>query len=250
MNVKHKLSLLTLLCFFLSLSFLQADDSFRVLATNSWTGAFAMAAGVEDLDVLAPADMVHPPEYELRPSDVREIKEADLLVYAGYEVLMKTVFESLERPADSMLKIMTAYSPQTIHSSVMAIAEKSGTVDRAEKKLEEIDAYFRQAEDQLKETGLYGAPVLVHFHQRPLAEALGFQVKGVFGPAPPRAKALMDLAEEDVKLIIDNSHNPLASPLSEMNGAPIVELSNFPSRLERDSLLDMLRDNLNSLIQR
>ena len=66
---------------------IHAESGITILATNSWTAAFAKMAGVDSagmiIQQLAPADMEHPPEYELKPSDVKIIRDADLLIYAG-----------------------------------------------------------------------------------------------------------------------------------------------------------------------
>jgi len=45
--------------------FVPAQKKINVLATNSWTAAYARAAGVEQIDQLAPSTLQHPAEYEL-----------------------------------------------------------------------------------------------------------------------------------------------------------------------------------------
>jgi len=232
-----------MLVLFLSVQILGADEKPRVLATNSWTAAYAKAAGVADVEVLAPSDMVHPPEYELLPTDVKKVKDADLLIYAGYEVLMKSVFESFEKPEEELVKIQTGYDPDLMRVSVMTIAGRTGTCSEALKSMEEIDAFFESTRSVLRDRGLYGAPVLVHFHQRQLAETLGFEVLGIFGPMPMEVGQLRKLGSLEPLFIIDNAHNPIAAPLEEITGAPAAELINFPGLFNRGE-----GDNTMSLI--
>ena len=48
-------------------------DGGTVVASTEWTAAFAHAAGITEVTVLAPAASRHPAEYQLRPSDLRAV---------------------------------------------------------------------------------------------------------------------------------------------------------------------------------
>ena len=199
----------------------------RITATNSWTKAFAAMAGV-DAEQIASSNMTHPPEYELKPSDVKKIKDADILIFAGYEVMMKTVFKSFKKPEDELVKIKTGYTPVIIDESVRKIAEKTGTIKTAEKNIEEYKKAFKTAVDDLKKKGLYGKPVIVQFHHKDLIQALGFKILAAAGPAPLEAGEIAELAKMKPALIIDNAHNPVLKPLAEISGVKKLELVNFP----------------------
>ena len=58
---------------------------FRVVASTSWTAAFARAAGATDIVTIAPMELRHPPEYEIKPSDLAAVAAARFLVHSGYE---------------------------------------------------------------------------------------------------------------------------------------------------------------------
>ena len=237
---------------------LSAESGMRVLATNSWTAAFVRMAGAEtvgcSIEQLAPADMVHPPEYELIPSDVKRVRDADFLVFAGYEVLMKTVFDSFKKPEEQMVKITTGYAPSVVEKSVLCIAEKLGTLSTAERNLAEYNSEIAAARNKLKAAGLYGAPVLVHFHQKPLAQTLGFEILGVFGPQPLEVHQIAELGRMKPALIIDNAHNPTSAPLEEIIGMEAVELINFPGFPNKDgtvspnSLTKVMKTNIERLL--
>ncbi|MDC7226770.1 MAG: zinc ABC transporter substrate-binding protein [Spirochaetales bacterium] len=231
-TLKSKSKIIFLILILIAVYPLSADEKIEVLATNSWTAAYVKmaTAGSADYTVeqLAPSSMEHPPEYELKPSDVKNVRDADLLVYAGYEVLMKTVFDSFRKPEDKMVKIMTSYAPTVLEQSVLAIAQKLGTVSLAEENISEYKREIAYSRQRLKDSGLFGKPVLVHFHQQPLVQALGFEILGVFGPQPLEVRQIAELGRTEPFLIIDNAHNPMAAPLVEITGANLVELINFP----------------------
>ncbi|MBB6482152.1 hypothetical protein [Spirochaeta isovalerica] len=206
---------------------LSAQSVPKVLATNAWTAAFVKMAG-GNAELLAPADMVHPPEYELKVSDVVKIRDADFLVYAGYEALMKTVLESFKKPEDRMIQITTSYESGTLEASVLAIADKIGTRSVAEKNIAEYRKFITESQNRLKEKGIFGRDVLVNFHQKPFAQALGFNILGVFGPQPLNPRAIAELGRLEPELILDNIHNPMAAPLEEILNLDAVVLINFP----------------------
>jgi hypothetical protein len=251
LNIK-KITTITIILI-ISIFSLAADDSVNILATNAWTAAFVEMAG-GGVDQLAPSSMEHPPEYELKPSDVKKVRDADILVFAGYEVLMKTVFESFNKPEEQMVKIMTSYSPVMLEKSVMAIAEKLGTVPEARRNIADYKTAISGARAALKAAGLYGVPVLVQFHQKPLAMALGFEILGVFGPQPLEVRQIAELGKTEPVLIIDNAHNPMAAPLEEILGIKAVELVNFPGFLNEDgtttpaTLPGVMKSNVNKLL--
>ncbi len=238
----------------LPLSQISAQDASGILATNSWTAAFVEMAG-GTAEQLAPSAMEHPPEYELKPSDIIKVRGAEIFVYAGYEVLMKTVFESFNKSPDQLLQITTSYAPGVLSKSVLSIAEKIGTAEKAQKNISLYEEQLNSIREQLKAAGLYGKDVIVNFHQEPLIAALGFNIIGTFGPQPLSAGKIMELGKLDPVLIIDNVHNPMAAPLKEVLKKPVIVLLNFPgSSVNKEaeatvSLTDVLLYNGKKLLK-
>ncbi|TFH05856.1 MAG: ABC transporter substrate-binding protein [Spirochaetales bacterium] len=200
----------------------------QVLASTSWTAGFALLAGATDVDVLAPYEFSHPPEYELRPSDIRRAAEADLVVYAGYEVMVPRLLESIQGTNAAPLQIVTAHAWPVLTASVRAIAQELGTQVTAEATLAELRASLDDWANQIAESEYAGVPVVANFHQQALAREIGLNVVGVFGPAPLEAQQIRDLSELHPVLIIDNGHNPMAMPLEETTNARLVTWYNFP----------------------
>ena len=98
-----------------------------VVATNSWTAAFARAAGAKNVLVLAPFDMEHPSEYELRVADISVIAHAKVIIFAGYETMVKRLQSGMDLKKEVLLRIDTDYSMATMEKSVMEIAQRLGT---------------------------------------------------------------------------------------------------------------------------
>jgi zinc transport system substrate-binding protein len=226
----------------------QREESAPVLATTGWTAAFARAAGLSEVGILAPYELPHPAEYELKPSDLRAIAEADLIIYAGYENMVRILKDVTKESGDKLLQIRTDFRLFTLKESISKIASVFGTNEHAEKSIKTIAAMYEDWRNELRKASLLGAPVLVHLFQKPLAMELGFEVKGVFGPTPIEARQIVALSQESVRLIIDNGHNPAGIPLKEtLPMIPYALFINFPAARDNGSLLDVLNTNRRAL---
>ena len=220
-----------------------------IIATNSWTAAYALAAGVDDVTVLAPYEMLHPSEYEMRPGDIVRIEKADLVIYAGYEVMIDQIKTGLNLPEEKMLAIVTSYNYEEIERSVMQIAKTQQTEEIAQKNLREIKLSLENCRVSFRENGLDTLPTLVHFFQQSFAAETGLNSSAVFGPAPPEPKQILSLTQTGASLIIDNAHNPVGGPMREtIEGSKYVELLNFPGLHNTRTLADVIRFNREQLV--
>jgi zinc transport system substrate-binding protein len=216
-----------------------------VIATTSWTASFAEIAGLEDIRILAPYELQHPPEYELTPGDIRAIGEAKMIVFAGYEVMMERLKDATATNAQ-MVQIETVNTWPVIRESVGKIAAAAGTTAKAEAGLAKVETFFKEWREEL--APYRGMPVISHMFLQGLAKSLGFEVVGTFGPAPLEAKQLKELSSGEAKLIIDNWHTDVGAPLREvMPDAARVEFINFPGKDGTRTLLDVLEYNRGEL---
>jgi len=221
---------------------------FKVVATTEWTAAFCRAAGLEDIRVLAPASMQHPADYELKPSDIPALMEADLIVFAGYEAMMDRIRSQIAGTDTEMLQIITAYAPHVMEKSIMDIAGISGTRVQAEANILKIREAFAEARRMVNEAGLSGGSAVVHKYQIPFARGAGLNVVMEFGPAPPGPRLIAEAAESSAVLVIDNSHNPVSAPIREvLPAAAAVELINFPGKGGTRTLEDVILYNSRKL---
>ncbi len=213
------------------------------IASTAWTAGFMDLAGIDDVHTIAPADLRHPPEYELIPSDIQLLTEGDLFVYAGYEVMMETISESVPAGHRKDLRITTENDLENVKAMAALIAEAAGT----EPRTEEYEKAILEGRSFVEENGLSSLKLLCHRMQLPLAEDLGLEAAGVFGPAPMTSSQILDAARGGYDLIIDNVHNPVAGPAAEVSDAAVAVWRNFPSSAERGAFTAMIRENIEAL---
>lgn len=227
----------------------EETEPVEVIATTAWTGAFAELAGIEEYMVLAPYELQHPPEYTLAPGEIAAISRAELVIYAGYETMLERL-KSAAAADTRLLQIKTVNTPAVIAESVRAIAALRGNQAQAEENLEAINQFFLEWREELAPH--VDRPVIVHFHMRPIAEALGLNIIDVFGPAPLEAAQLKRLAESGAMVIIDNWHSDIGIPLVELLPKAVrAEWINFPGKDETRGIRDVLdynRRELNDLL--
>lgn len=223
-------------------------DRGLVVATNGWTAAFARAAGAKNVVTLAPFDMAHPSEYELRAADIPIIKNAAMVVFAGYETMVKRLQSGMDLKPEVLVKIETDYSMATIEKSVMEIAQRLGTEKIALQNIDSIRHQLAEARAKFDRTGQNSNHILVNFFQQSLVASLGFESAGVFGPAALEATDIDRLAKTGASVVVDNEHNPVGLPLRDIKpGMVYRQLLNFPGLHQTESLQDVIRYNINQL---
>ncbi|MEX2445010.1 MAG: ABC transporter substrate-binding protein [Alkalispirochaeta sp.] len=224
------------------------QDEPRVVATTPWTAAFALAAGVQDVHVLAPYEMRHPPEYELRATDVARAQDADLLVFGGYEAMMGRLRDAIGGDSPRLVRIRTDHARETIAESVMKIAQEAGTAAVARENVAEIEEFLDDWRSEIADSRATEVRVVVHAFQQAIVGELGLEPVGVFGPGPLSARQIGDLTESRPALVIDVWHNEAAAPLHEtVPDAVFVSLINFPGRDGTRTLMDVLRHKRRAL---
>lgn len=221
----------------------------RVVATNAWTAAYALAAGATDVRVLTPYEMVHPSEYELRPGDITHLNNAEVVIYAGYEIMMGHIRTGLNIPDEKMLQIHTSYNMNEIEESVMLIAARLGTEEQAIKNLEEIRKSWENFRLDMAEQGLDKETAVVHFFQQSFVSEAGIEILSIFGPGPPEPRQILEITRTNASLIIDNAHNPSGSALREtMKDADYLLLLNFPGLYGTKTIEDVIEYNTKQLL--
>ena len=250
MRTFNRFAPFVLMSFVLLIPISAQQKRMRVVATTTWTAALAAAAGVIDVVTLAPSDLRHPAEYELKPSDVSSLRGADLIIAGGFEVMAKKLAEAAGSRKIRVLQIGADYSLETMTRSILAIAAVTGTEAQARENIAAVEGFFTSWRAELRAKGLFGASVLGHVFQLPLMKELGFTVKGVFGPGPLEAAQIAKLSMEKAAFIVDNWHNEVGSPLCEtLPTTRYVSLINFPGPDGTVTLLDVLADNRRRLAE-
>ncbi|MBP5438769.1 MAG: ABC transporter substrate-binding protein [Treponema sp.] len=227
-----------------------SQPALKFLASTSWTAGFMDIAGVDGVEIVAPASLRHPPEYEVTVSDIQKINDSSYFVYAGFERMIKTLGDAAT--ADSkMIKIKCDNSIETVSSEAKKLAEIFGTQDECKKRLEEYCAVVEKGKNRLAKEGLAGAKVFCNKNQIYLAKDLGLEVAQIFGPGEVTSEQIAFAKEQDFVFIIDNVHNPVGGPLIEVApDAKYVVWRNFPETVERASLKKVIESNIDSLFKK
>jgi hypothetical protein len=249
-----KRSIVTLLCILLALTlFAQGakdDAPSPVVASTSWTAAFADLAGIDAVPFIAPATLAHPPEYEITVSDVVKINRADYFVYAGYERMMQSMGDAIARDGAQMVQIHTDNSVENVQAQAKALAAIFKTEEESERRVAAYIATVERGKEAAAERGLNTLKVYCHEMQTYLARDLGLEIGGTFGPGPISAAHINEVAKGGYDIIIDNIHNPIASPLVEVSpSSRLVIWRNFPEDGGPDSLRRMVESNINALLE-
>jgi len=92
-----------------------------VIASTSWVQAYAVAAGAKNIVTIAPFELQHPPEYEIKPSDLLAVQNASLIVYSSYEKFAKKLAETAQ---NKNIKIVAVYT-DNVPSNIIAESKKS-----------------------------------------------------------------------------------------------------------------------------
>lgn len=234
--------------FFFALLPLQAFDGL-VVASNNWTAAYAASAGAVNIRILAGSAMSHPPEYELKPADIQILRQASVVVYAGYEAFAGKLPDLIDGlgGAVRLVKISTGLDFASMSVALAQLAAAYGKPGSEKKALSEIQSCLEDWRADLKKKKIMGASAAVNKNQLPLAQELGFKIVYIFGPGLLEGPQIVRLAKLKPSLIIDNIHNGSALPLRETVSAPMVSWRNFPQSNHPQGLIALLNENRLSL---
>jgi len=224
----------------------QAAASPVVVAATGWAAAFARAAGAEDVLVIAPENLQHPPDYDPKPSDLMRLRDADFIVLGGFEGFAQRLRDSAGGKA-RMVEVRLHNSPEVIREEVLRLGEMFGTRDRAEAFLKdferECDALRTEVRQAFKDSG---RRAVAQKFMAMWADFAGLELLGTYGPGVLQPGDLLRLSTLKPDLVLDNAHMPAGEPVAEAAGAGRVSLINFP-RPGQD-LADVFRTNARALM--
>jgi hypothetical protein len=224
------------------------DQEMLVVASTSWVAAIARAGGAENIRILAPVELKHPPEYELKPSDLTAVSKADIILYAGWEMFAEKLAETAGSAKVQIIQVNTSNKPEDLKTEARKLAERFGTLDRFEAWSRDFD----RLTEELRPRILAAYPdrrAIVQRMQTPFAAWLELDIIGEYGPAEPSAAVILELVQLNPPLVIDNYHGPSGQPIAEAAHAPYAELLNFPGKDGTVTIEDLFRYNADVLIQ-
>lgn len=237
--------LVTALVFFILTGALGAQQK-TVVASTAWTAAFAIAAGAEKVVILAPMELKHPPEYELKPSDLLAVRNAALVVYAGYEKFAKKLAETAGGSGLQTLRIHTTNAPDTIKTESRKIAEILGTLDKFEAWIPQFDKVVEETQRRFLAASSDRRAVVQKL-QLPFIQWIGLDILGDFGPEEPSPAKVLELVRKRPTLVLDNYHNASGYPIAEAARAIYAQFINFPGKDGTRTFEDVYRYNAQQL---
>ena len=218
------------------------------VASTSWVAAIAELAGIDDVITIAPANLKHPPEYEITADDMVSVINAKLFMHAGYEKMMKTISTAAELDESKIVKVKTTNTLENLSNMVTMLSEKAGTQEKAAERFGEYKAMIEDARARIATSPNKDIEVYANTNQAEFAKDLGLNVVSTFGSGSLSASQIEEAHDKAYALVIDNVHSPVASPIAEVSPSSIIlTWRNFPDYLGNNALYNVVKENLESL---
>jgi zinc transport system substrate-binding protein len=218
-----------------------------VVASTSLTAAMAKAAGAKEVRVLTPMDVKHPPEYELRPSDLLKFEGAQAVVFGGYERMVSKLLETSGGRNMQAIKVDTTTSPENLIQQTRKIAAALGT-EKAQALWEKT---FNAKLSVLKEKLAPFAEkrIVVVAHGLPFARWAGLDIVQVVNPGELSVKALAEAVAKHPDIVVDVLHMPAARVIADNAKSRYVQVINFPGIEGTTTIEDVFEFNTKQLIK-
>lgn len=215
----------------------------KVVASTSWVGALAKAAGVTDITVIAPASVQHPPDYDPKPSDLVSVSGADYVLFAEFDGFAAKIKEAAGGNG-KLVPVELENTPAKITSEVNRLAAMFGTQAAATTWLAAFDSEYAKLSGEVKAKLPSPAPSAVsHLFMAYWGDFAGIQVAGTYGPQPVSPAQLQELTAKKPALVLANAH--VAGANAEIEGAKRVDIVNYPK--DDLDLLGVFRANAAAL---
>ena len=218
-----------------------------VVASTSLAAAIARAAGAKDIRVLTPSETKHPPEYELKPSDLLKLDGANIVIYGGYERMVEKLVETSKNNNLTVIKIDTTTSPENLIAQTKKVAEALHT----EKQQQTWEKSFLQKLDMLKTrlASLAGKRAVVHLHAKPFVKWAGLSEVQVVPPGELSLKAVADAVAKQPDIVVDILHMPAAKVIADNAHCRYAQVINFPAIQGTVTLEDIFEYNTAQILK-
>jgi zinc transport system substrate-binding protein len=218
-----------------------------IVASTSLTGAIAKAAGAKEVRVITPGEMRHPPEYDLRPSDLLKFEGADIVVYGGYERMVQKLLETSKNRNISAIQIDTETSPENLMNQVRKISKILGT--EKERQVWEESFIERLKLLQKKISACSESKTVVHRFAQPFARWAGLHVVQIISPGELTPKVIADAIVQKPEIVVDIFHFPIAKVIAENAKCRYFQIINFPGAENTKTIEDIFEYNCTQLLK-
>ncbi|WP_328300006.1 metal ABC transporter substrate-binding protein [Streptomyces sp. NBC_00435] len=199
-----------------------------VVVTTTWEGAFAKAAGAQDVKVIVPQSVHHAPDYDPKPSDLAAVAAADFVLYAPFEPYAAKIKEAAGSKAE-LVEVALDNDADKVKAEVARLGKLFGTQEAAAKWTAAFDTeYGKVAKDvQAAWPGGKSPAVVSQVFSTWSAKLAGATTVGTFGPEAVTPAQLAELSGKKPALVLDNAHMSTGTVLPD-SGARQVEIVNYP----------------------
>ncbi len=238
----------------------------NVVATHAVFAEFCEIVGGEHIEVLSiiPSGFC-PAHYDLRPSDVRAVARADLVLYSGIEVWMDTLISAAGSDTQVVRLRGSWNTPDAAADKVGEITKilselfpkhAASFADNARAYQEKLATLAEDLQARAEALTVADVSVLCIAWQESFVSWLGFEVAATY--SPPESLTLRDLQrlaekgeQAGAKLVVDNLQSGVGfgGKLAAEFGAVHVVLSNFPGAMPGTAtVIDLLSHNAEALL--
>ncbi|GLY47354.1 zinc ABC transporter substrate-binding protein [Lentzea sp. NBRC 102530] len=213
----------------------------KIVATTSWEAGFAKAAGATNVTVIVPRSVLHAPDYDPKPSDLKAVADADYVLYAPFESFAPKITDAAGSNAKK-IEVALDNSRDKVKAEVTRLAELFGTQDAARKWIGDFDAEYAKLAGEVKAKWPGGKQpkVVAQMFVGYAADLAGAELLGVYGPEPVTPSQLAELKGKAPQFVFENSHMSTGTVLPDA-GAEQVDLVNYPD--DDNDLLGVYRAN-------
>ncbi|MEU4269775.1 zinc ABC transporter substrate-binding protein [Streptomyces sp. NPDC026092] len=199
-----------------------------VVVTTTWEGAFAKAAGAEDITVIVPPSTHHAPDYDPKPSDLAAVAKADFVLYAPFEPYAAKIKEAAGSKAE-LVEVGLDNDADKVKAEVDRLGKLFGTEQAATTWKTGFDTEYKKLSGELKAAwpGGKSPNVVAQVFTAWSAKLAGATTVGTYGPEAVTPAQLADLSKKKPALVLDNAHMSTGTVLPD-SGATQVKIVNYP----------------------
>ncbi|MFF2579620.1 metal ABC transporter solute-binding protein, Zn/Mn family [Streptomyces goshikiensis] len=199
-----------------------------VVVTTTWEGAFAKAAGAEEIKVIVPQSVHHAPDYDPKPSDLAAVGKADFVLYAPFEPYAAKIKEAAGSKAE-LVEVNLDNDADKVKTEVARLGKLFGTEDAAAKWTASFDTEYAKLSKDVQAAWPGGkSPVVVsQVFTVWSAKLSGATPVGTYGPEAVTPAQLAELSAKKPALVLDNAHMSTGTVLPD-SGARQVKIVNYP----------------------
>ncbi|TDU74574.1 zinc ABC transporter substrate-binding protein [Streptomyces sp. KS 21] len=199
-----------------------------VVVTTTWEGAFAKAAGAEDVKVIVPQSVHHAPDYDPKPSDLAAVGKADFVLYAPFEPYAAKIKEAAGSKAE-LVEVKLDNDTDKVKAEVARLGKLFGTEAAAARWTASFDTEYAKLSEDVQGSwpGGKSPAVVTQAFTGWSARLAGAAPVGTYGPEAVTPAQLAELSGKKPALVLDNAHMSTGTVLPD-SGARQVEIVNYP----------------------